>query len=118
MPCYGDTGVGEMRISKYNKRVTIQQKATTRNPQSNQKIPSWETFKTVWAGIEYLQGNQLYRAKEINSEVQGRILIRHLEGLTSEMRVKYGDLYYEILWFDNTKENNKEIIIYFKKVQV
>lgn len=72
---------------------------------------------TVWAGIEPLQGRELYAAKAENAEVTTRIPIRYREGIDRTMIVRYKGFEFEILYTINPKFENKELQLICKERQ-
>lgn len=88
-----------MQAGKLRHLITIQELALGSpqyhpNGESNEE---WGTFGTVWAAFEPLQGNELFRAQAINSEIKARVTIRYLAGVEPDMRIVFEGKYYNIL---------------------
>ena len=57
----------------------------------------WDEWQTVWAGKRDLSGREFIAAQQVNAEITTEFVIRHLAGVTPEMRLQEGDLEYDIL---------------------
>jgi len=59
---------------------------------------TWVPFlRGIHAAIEPLLGRQFYAAQQMNSEITHQIRMRFRHGITSDMRVKYGNRYFRII---------------------
>lgn len=77
-----------LRSGDLNRRVTIQQRATTPDT-FGQQSGIWTDVASCWAGIEQLMGRELEMAQAINAETTHRITLRYRAGITPAMRVLY-----------------------------
>lgn len=78
---------------KYRHRVTLQSKAVTRDAMGGEVIV-WSDVATIWARVEALTGRALMAAQQAQSEVSGRILLRHRADIQPDWRVMHGaDIY-------------------------
>ncbi len=98
---------------KLNKRIIIQQR--TGSASSITEPETWTNFKTVYAGLDPLQGKAYFEANRQNTDVTIRIYIRYLAGITPDMRVKFGDRIFEIISIINIGERNKEMHLMCKE---
>lgn len=48
-----------------------------------------EVYATVWASVVYLGGNELWKAKQVNAEVNVRVNIRYRTDVLAAHRVIY-----------------------------
>ena len=105
-----------MNIGSLRHRITIEHKTVDNS--GLDPVETWSTFATVWAAIEPLKGTERWidGAKLISSDVTGRIRIRYLKGVTSEMRVKFGSRVYEILAVINVNERCEEMSLMVKEL--
>lgn len=80
-------------------------------------VPSgaWTDFAECWAEIMPLKGRELIAAQQVNSEVTGTMRIRWRDGVTSKMRAVFRTRVFDILAVVNTKERNREIMLYVKE---
>jgi SPP1 family predicted phage head-tail adaptor len=81
-----------MRAGDLDTRITIEERVETRDPIYNTPIYSWVTFATVWADVQDVLPS---RAEKIADGISiarrpARIRIRHLDGITTAMRIKIG----------------------------
>jgi SPP1 family predicted phage head-tail adaptor len=87
-----------MQAGKLNRRILIEQKTAVQDPYGEETV-TWSTWKTVWANVRPMSGNQYYQAsgQTIEARVTTEIRIRYLDGINVEtMRVKHGSEVYEI----------------------
>jgi len=85
-----------MHAGLLNKRITIQTRTSTQDA-SGQPLETWTTFATVSANIKPLVGRDYLAAKEMVGEISHDLTIRYLSGVLPNMRVKYGDRYFQIV---------------------
>ncbi|RKN86746.1 phage head closure protein [Paenibacillus ginsengarvi] len=71
----------------------------------------------LWAGIEPLQGRELYAAMRENAEVTTRIPIRWRTGVDRTMFVRYKEMEFEILYIIHPKFDKKELHLMCKERQ-
>lgn len=69
-------------------------------------IEQWNNTLTTRAGIYPLSGREFYAAETVNSEVTHKINMRYMTGLTPDMRIKFGDRYFNIISIINFQERN------------
>lgn len=68
-------------------RVTIQQPVETQDAYGEPTV-RWQTVEAgVWAGIVPLRGREYFAAKQMQSEVEARILMRYRPDLTAKMKI-------------------------------
>ena len=95
-------------------RITIEQLTTTQDAYGG-IIESWSTFKTVWAEISPLRGHEYWEAKQINSQIAGKIRIRYLPGVKPDMRVNFGTRYFNIEAVISPKEKRELLQLYYSE---
>lgn len=103
-----------MKAGDLRHRITIQIPRISVND-FGESIKTFVTWKTVWAAIEPDTGNTTYAAKQLNANADGKIRIRHVEGLLPTMRIYYSGRYFSILSFYQPQEVNDQIIILYKE---
>lgn len=57
----------------------------------------WIDFLEIRAAIYPLSGKDFFAAETTNSEITHKINIRYIKGVTSSMRIKFGERYFEII---------------------
>ena len=74
-------------------------------------VETWaDTYTSVPAAIEPLQGREYWEAQKINAECTTRITIRYRSGILPSMRVKWGSRIYRIVAPPiNVEERNREL---------
>ena len=78
-----------MRAGKLRCRLEIQQAIETQGATGEMAVV-WSTFATVWGSVEPLRGREFFAAKEQQAQVDTRIRIRYLAGVTPKMQVLDG----------------------------
>lgn len=72
-------------------------------------VPQWTTWMRTWASVSPLSGLQLERAMQIAGKVTHEVTMRHVAGVTRQMRIKHNDRYLTISAVLNTGEQNIEM---------
>lgn len=85
-----------MRAGALRHRVTIQERATGRDA-VGQPVDSWQTFATRWAEVTDVEGRELVRDGAYSAQVTTLVRIRHLDGVTADMRVVHGSRTLELV---------------------
>ncbi|MCK5581819.1 MAG: phage head closure protein [Candidatus Omnitrophica bacterium] len=100
-----------MFAGRLNKRITIQQLVADAPPANTLGEPqnTWTAVQTVWAAVEPLQGREFWAQQQIQAEITIRVRIRYLSGVTSGMRVLYGDRILDIDSVIDPKEKHVEM---------
>lgn len=80
---------------KLNRRVTIEQRASTRSA-AGEEVAAWAAVATVWACIRPLSGFERNRARIAGAETEVEIYCRYRAGITTDMRVTHGGKRYAI----------------------
>lgn len=97
----------------YDKKIEVQLLTETED-EIKQQITGWETFFRPWAEIKYNGGREYYAAAQVNSENDVTFKIRRskkLDGkLTSELRIVYGGIVYNVVHIE-PNEQRRELII-------
>lgn len=104
----------------YTKKIEIQYYTETQDTIGNDE-QTWTTLYTPWAKIEEnATGKEYYEAAQTNSENDVVFKLRYssvLEGkLTSELRVKYKNAYYDVKHMDGIEEHSLEVAIRTVKI--
>jgi len=84
-----------MKAGKLRQRINIQTNTPTKDA-DGVLTDVWATTYTVWGSIEPLAGREWFAAKQFNAEVNTKIRIRYLAGITAEMRITYGTQVFKI----------------------
>ncbi|MCM1008989.1 MAG: phage head closure protein [Ruminococcus flavefaciens] len=98
----------------YNKKIEVQLLHETKD-EIGQIIAGWETVFRPWAEISCTSGREYYAAAQTNSENDMMFKIRwskKIAGkLTSELRIIYNRIVYNIVHIEDTNEQHRELII-------
>lgn len=90
-------------------RIKIQQEVFADDPDTKETISSWQDSCIVYAAVEPLRGREFFQALETHSELTTKIRIRYRPGITSEMRVIYGDRILYIQAVIDPEERHQEM---------
>lgn len=70
---------------------------------------AWETFASVRASVEPLQGREYFASQQVQAEVTTRFRIRYLAGLKPTMRVVFEGRNYDIQAILDPNELHREL---------
>lgn len=76
----------------------------------------WTDFATRSAAIEPLQGRELFIAQQVSAEVNTRVRLRHLAGVTPRMRILFDGREFDIKSVLNLGERNRETELLCKEL--
>lgn len=98
----------------YNKKIEVQFLTETED-EIRQQITGWKTFFRPWAEIKCTGGREYYAAAQVNSENDMTFRIRwsrKIAGkLTSELRIVYGGIVYNVVHIEDVNEQHRELVI-------
>lgn len=75
---------------RLNQRVTIQRRVAGRDGTGGRTAESWSDVDSVWAEILPHAGREGVKAKQVDSELTHRVVIRYRTDVTSRHRLKSG----------------------------
>lgn len=84
-----------MKIGRMRYRIDIQEFSISKST-NGFPVKEWSNVCTVWADIVPVSGKELLNSGQIISEVTDKIYIRYRTGITTDMRVRHEDTYYNI----------------------
>jgi SPP1 family predicted phage head-tail adaptor len=85
-----------MQAGKLNRRVHIERPEIVRSPSGQVKVVGWERVARVWAHIRVANGKEHIASGAEISPLQASFRIRWRAGVTTEMRLIYAGIAYEI----------------------
>lgn len=80
-----------------DQRIELQRQDESRGATFADAQRAWVHFATVWAAVEPLAGREFFRNLEGGAEVDLRVRLRRIAGLTEKMRVVHRGRIYEIV---------------------
>jgi SPP1 family predicted phage head-tail adaptor len=104
-----------MRAGELDKRITIQYAAKSKNS-FGEDIETWTALATVWANIEFTNGNERFLQQERIAETTAVFKIRIRSDVDSTRRIKYKNRYFNILSVFPSKEDSQKFVIMAKEV--
>ena len=81
---------------EFRHRIIIQKMNKIENDYG-ELLDTWVDFLEVRAAIYPLSGKDFFAAETTNNEITHKINIRYVPGITSAMRIKFGERYFEII---------------------
>jgi len=98
-----------MNPGELRHRVTIQAPTGTTQNECSEDVPTYVDFATVWAAVEPLRGREYFEAQKIRPEMQYRVRMRYLAGVTTDMQVIYRGKILDIQSVINVDERDAEL---------
>lgn len=96
-----------VRAGDLTRRITIQQRATTRDT-FGQQTTTWTDLLSCWAQIEPMSGRELITAQAVNSEITHTVTILYRSQIKPAMRVVYQGRIFNIV--SVTDQNSDHVI--------
>ena len=84
-----------MAIGKLDRRITLQS-YTTSTDGYGQKVQTYTTLATVWAGVRYASGTERIMANRETAVASCIFVIRYRAAVTEKTRILWGTDYYDI----------------------
>ena len=95
-----------MRAATLRHRVVLQSAADTADGGGG-AATAWSDVATLWASIEPLKGTERLTAQQLISPLSHRVRLRHRDGVTTTMRLKFGARTFNIRAVINPDERNR-----------
>lgn len=86
------------RISRLKHRIALLEQTEELDSLGRQKRGTafWKPIANLWAEVRQINGQEIERARQMIATCSHVIAIRYREGVTEAMRVKFGELQFEI----------------------
>lgn len=78
--------------------------------------PEWTAYATVMCGIETSGGREFWAARQINSEINTRIVMWRRNDVLSGHQMVVGSRTFDVLWVDNGDQHLLDTILYCREV--
>lgn len=98
-----------MRIGRLRHRVTVQQRASTRDAHGEPAQTWTDLYADVWAAVEPLSARELMAAGVVQGEVTHRVLLRYRSGITTKNRILFGERVFDVRGVRNLDERGHEL---------
>jgi SPP1 family predicted phage head-tail adaptor len=105
-------------VADYRHRVTLQRQVTVTDDEGF-TTTEWQDWATVWAAVEpvdTIRRTVYYAAAAVNAERDVRVRIRYRPGITTDMRVVYGQRVFSIQLVVDPEERHREIQMICREV--
>lgn len=98
-----------MNSGRLRHEVNIQQPVEVQNTFGEPEVTWMNVAVRVPAGIEPLRGREYFAAKQINAEIEARVIMRYRTDVKAKFRIVHGDNEYYIYSVINVGERHKEL---------
>jgi SPP1 family predicted phage head-tail adaptor len=99
-----------MEFSKLKNRITFLKPTNLQNG-TGENVSSFEEYITVWASVVPVTGKEYIESQKLRAETTYKIATRYISGITTDMKIKYGEKEFEIVSVLNLNERNTELQI-------
>jgi len=100
-----------MNAGTLNRKIGIYIKSISFDSELN-AVETWNLWREVWAKPIVKASREYYRFSNNNTDIEEIFVIRYIAGVNSHQRIKFNNIYYEIIGEPiNPAERNKELII-------
>ena len=106
-----------MRAGELRHRLTFKGPTHTSDGQGG-ITETWGSAFTVWGAFGPLTGKEFYDSQLVNSEITGKVKIRHRDDIDPTMQIYFGTRVFEILSILNPEERDRELNIKVKEMVV
>jgi SPP1 family predicted phage head-tail adaptor len=107
-----------MNIGKLNKKVHIQQSVETYS--HGEVVKEWVDYKAPFVEFVSQSGREFFKIQQRFSEVEAVLRTWYIPGITTKMRIKYGEepnaRYFRIIAVEDVAEQHRETLIACKEV--
>lgn len=87
--------------------VTIQKQVETKNSYGEAEVSWANVVENVWAQILPLRGREFWAAKQINADIEAKIIMRYRTDITAKMRLLHGTDEYYVYSIINTDQRER-----------
>ena len=103
--------LAQMYMQPGRKWLVELQSEATQSDSAGQQSTTWTSYITVWATIDVLQGNEIFKGQQYNTQVTHKVTIRYLPGVTAKQRVQFGTRQFVIEAVENPEEMNVCLVL-------
>jgi len=84
-----------MNIGRLDRKIVIEEPTEGKNT-SGEWVQTWSTYHTAFANVQKVGGSENLQADKTTATNKVRFKIRFFAGINEDMRIVYGDAYYDI----------------------
>lgn len=96
-----------MFIGKLDRRITIQSYTTAKNDYG-EDIRTWSDYLTIWAGINFKRGNEVFEADQLTAVNEVKFVIRYNSNINETMRIVYESNNYDITFIEEFTDSSRK----------
>jgi SPP1 family predicted phage head-tail adaptor len=105
-----------MNSGKLKHKIEIQNSIDVRSASGAVSGQTWNPFCYAWASIEPLSGREYFAAAATQSIVSHKITMRYRAGIKTYFRISWNNRIFNIASILNTREENRELVLYCSEV--
>lgn len=106
-----------IKAGDLNHKITFQIKPVSKT-ENGYDVGAWIDHSTRWAQKITTGGREFYAAKKVNEETTAVFRLRYTQAITTSMRIRDGNSYFEILPpLNNVDSRHEELLISAKEVR-
>jgi len=72
---------------------------------------------TIWADIRPMKAGELFKAQQVNTKIDTRIITRFRRDITTVERLKFGTRYFNVLGVIDPEEKHRELQLLCEEVR-
>lgn len=99
-----------IRAGRMDQRVEFLQTTKTADSQGGNAY-AWSIYATRWAEIKTIRAIEQFKAGQVDNPTTQILICRDFDGVTADMRVRYGRELYKITGITNPAAGELEITI-------
>ncbi|MCK9599958.1 MAG: phage head closure protein [Sphaerochaeta sp.] len=103
------------RSGSLKQRITIQERAI--NNVLGDPIEVWSDVQEMWAKVQPMRGDELFKAQQMNTRINTKITMRPYPGLSTLHRIIHGSDTYNILSVQNVDSLGVDMLLYCEEVR-
>ena len=99
------------------KRVQLQKQTGSETADSRgASTKTWQTIETVYASIATLSGDEVAIGRQIEARATHHLEMHYTATITPLVRIKHGDVFYQVEAIDNVQQRNRWLILQCEEV--
>jgi SPP1 family predicted phage head-tail adaptor len=88
-------GITKIEIAKLRHRITIERITRAGDGQGGQ-VDTWVSVATVWASVDVVSQSERLWGQKLAYQRTHKIIMRYMSGITTDMRIVFGDRRFQI----------------------
>jgi SPP1 family predicted phage head-tail adaptor len=98
-------------IGRLRHRIVFLKPTEEEKNSFKESVPVYTEFASVRAAVEPMTGKEYAEAQKIRAETTYNITTRYVKGITSDMKIRFGEKEFDIVSILNIGERNEQLKI-------